>query len=136
MNQQDCQSIVGSERWVSKVDTSGDCHLWVASKKPAGYGQITFKDRPRYAHRVAWIAKNGEVPEGAELDHICRNRGCVNPDHLRAVSHMENMQNQPGFNVCKRGHDMSDNALVYYRENGSRKRMCRECNRLRSKGAL
>jgi hypothetical protein len=127
MTQLECQQVVASERWASKVDTSGDCHVWIASKKPAGYGQITFKDHPRYAHRIAWVSAHGEHEDGYELDHICRNRACVNVEHLRLVTHAQNMTNVANYDTCKRGHDRSV-VGTYVSPQG--KRYCRACMKM------
>ena len=83
-------------RFWDKVDKSGDCWEWTASRGTSGYGQIRANGRPVVAHRVAYELTHGAVPEGVELDHLCHNRGCVNPDHLRVVSHKENMENLRG----------------------------------------
>src|SRR5262245_38794657 len=62
------------------------CWEWTAFRNPGGYGMFGVKkSTPRLAHRVAWKLSGGEIPDGMELDHICRNRGCVRPDHLRVV---------------------------------------------------
>jgi DNA-binding XRE family transcriptional regulator len=64
------------------------CHIWTGSLNHAGYGRAWGGQ----AHRVAWERANGPVPEGLELDHLCRVRACVNPDHLEPVSRQENMR--------------------------------------------
>lgn len=69
------------------VDKSGDCWEWLASRTKR-YGMY----QGRQAHRVAYEFLKGPVPKGLELDHLCRNRYCVNPDHLEAVPHQVNVQ--------------------------------------------
>ena len=60
-----------------------------------GYGQLgSPMHGTRIAHRAYWIEANGPIPDGLELDHLCRNRSCVNVDHLEAVTHSENMRRQ------------------------------------------
>lgn len=83
-----------TERFWSSVDKTTDCWTWTRSKRN-GYGQfaITSKD-VRYAHRHAWELLRGEIPEGMMLDHICGNRACCNPDHLRVVTNAQNCQNK------------------------------------------
>src|SRR5438105_7122344 len=84
-----------SERFWSKVDRGGDadCWSWLASKDRDGYGFFCVsKDRPDdRAYRVAYRLLVGPIPNGLELDHLCRNPGCVNPTHLEPVSHRVNV---------------------------------------------
>lgn len=68
------------------------CWLWQRSLRPNGYGQIPINGTPRYAHIVYFERKHGAVPRGKMLDHLCRIRKCVNPDHMEAVSNQANAQ--------------------------------------------
>jgi hypothetical protein len=79
-----------------KVDKSGDCWEWTASKDSSGYG--TFRNGPRTvgAHKYSFELVNGPVPAGMEVDHRCHNEGCVNPDHLRALIRKHNKENHSG----------------------------------------
>jgi hypothetical protein len=88
--------------------------------------------RVEQAHRISYRLHCGDIPEGMEIDHLCRNRGCVNPDHLRVVPHRENMRvsdTEMGRNaaklVCKRGHPFT---VVI---NGTRQ--CRICMNMRAR---
>jgi hypothetical protein len=85
------------------------------------------------AHRAAWMLTNGPVPEGMVLDHICRNRACINLDHLRVVTQRENimagLHNIDNRSHCNQGHPFEGNIMV--RKSG--KRECAECNRVRAK---
>lgn len=71
-----------------------DCWLWTGQTDSDGYGQISIKRKMKMVHRLAYEYFNGEIPVGLELDHKCRVRNCLNPNHLEPVTHQEN---------CKRG---------------------------------
>jgi hypothetical protein len=70
----------------------GDCWLWKGCRNSSGYGFVHFKGKSQGAHRVAYELTHGAIPEGAELDHLCRNRPCCNPAHLEPITHDENMR--------------------------------------------
>lgn len=114
------------ERFWSKVDASGCCWQWTAAV--AGrYGQFTVSQRDRRpAHRYAWELLVGPIPHGMQLDHLCRNARCVNPDHLEVVDGRTNILRSAAPSAlnarkthCKNGH----NDWTTYR--GSR--VCRTC---------
>lgn len=94
------------ERLFSKVQLDWDtgCWNWTGAINKDGYGQIGLGDEIVGAHRASWRMFVGEVPEGMELDHICRNRVCVNYDHLRVVTHKEQCANRGPKQVCRHGH--------------------------------
>lgn len=77
-------------RW--SVDPETGCWNWLLHRIPTGYGQVRVRGRAHLAHRFNWEMANGPVPDGLELDHLCRNRGCVNPAHLEVVTHHENLR--------------------------------------------
>jgi hypothetical protein len=81
-----------TELFWSRVDKDGPngCWLWTGVHIGAGYGQASLNGVRQVAHRVAYELTVGPVPEGLQLDHLCRNRGCVNPDHLEPVTASEN----------------------------------------------
>lgn len=132
-------SVSLRSRFWSKVDASGDCWLWTASLIPAGYGQFYMKtpdgrDTMARAHRVSWEFLVGEIPDGLTLDHLCRVRHCVNPDHLDPVTRGENLlrshatitrQNQEKTH-CPHGHPYSGENLYVDPSGGRRCRTCAE----------
>jgi len=97
----------------------GFCWLWRGLHNPKGY---TIHGRSS-GHRAAFRLTFGDVPDGTEIDHLCENRGCVNPAHLEAVTHQENV-NRARKDKCRNGHPyLPDN--FYVRKNGSR--TCKKC---------
>ena len=75
---------------VTDCDYATPCWIWARSRKPKGYGQLRRAGKTLYAHRVYWERENGPIPEGLELDHLCRQRACCNPAHLELVTSQEN----------------------------------------------
>lgn len=122
-----------SERFCSKVQINDDgCHLWIAYVKPDGYG--LFWRGPGKgmgsAHIWAWERANGPVPDGLELDHQCRVRHCVNPNHLEPVTHAENMRRAAALRThCKYGHEFTEENT---RISPQGTRICRACETRRS----
>ena len=76
----------------SKIDKSGDCWLWTGSVNSRGYGGIIIDGKYFRAHRIMYEMFKGKIPKGLEVDHLCEVRTCVNPEHLEAVTHSENMK--------------------------------------------
>jgi hypothetical protein len=68
------------------------CWEWRGAKTAGGYGALWVDGRMMYAHRFSYEQRHGAINFGYELDHLCCNRGCVNPDHLEPVSHCVNVQ--------------------------------------------
>lgn len=130
------KSSVDSRFW-QWVDIRVDgCWEWTGSINNKGYGRTSVKRRPVYAHRVAYELCVGPIPDGHELDHLCRNPRCVNPEHLEPVTHRVNllrgqspMAHQARQTHCLRGHPF-DAENTYHRPDREG-RQCRTCNRLR-----
>src|SRR5215831_7520707 len=81
------KSLECIERWI-RVDEKG-CYRWLGAKNPKGYGHVRCDGVMTDAHRVAYELAFGSIPDGFEIHHECRVRDCVNPNHLKAVSHNE-----------------------------------------------
>ena len=81
------------ERIKSKIHLGESCWQWIAAIQGAGYGTVWNKQTKKVvlAHRYVYELVKGEIPDGLTLDHLCRNRACVNPDHLEPVSMKENI---------------------------------------------
>lgn len=89
------------ERFWSKVTLADDpktCWEWTRSKRN-GYGQFNLVGIPRATHRLAYTDTYGPIPDGMVVDHICHNRACVRPTHLRLLSPQANIQNRGGPNA-------------------------------------
>lgn len=129
------------ERFWGKVNKNGenDCWNWTASTYKAGYGLFSVKKgkwRNVRAHRFAYELLVAPIPQDKEIDHLCRNPACVNPDHLEVVTHLENCRRgenglkfaeiQKQKTHCPRGHPY-DSLNTYIKKDGAR--MCKACRR-------
>ena len=112
------------------------CWVWTAYRDAGSYGHYTFAGRGWLAHRVAYEAFKSWIPEDLEIDHLCRNHSCVNPDHLEAVPGEENRRRGlvPDFGLhnrtkthCPQGHFYDEENTYLDKKNN--KRHCRTCNR-------
>ena len=110
-----------------------ECIIWHGRFNSKGYGRTTVNGVERASHRVAYERDIGPIPDGLHLDHLCRNRACVNPLHLEPVTCRVNLLRgdtiaamNAAKTECKRGHSLSGDNL-YARPNGARN--CRACKR-------
>lgn len=77
-------------RFLAKVRKTDGCWFWTGYVQSNGYPKFRFGGRSSYAHRFSYLMHCGTIPEGLQLDHLCRTPTCVNPAHLEAVTNREN----------------------------------------------
>lgn len=119
------------QRFEAQVERTETCWLWQGSLSAGRYASFMVDGRQTRVHRWAYERENGPIPPGYEIDHICGITRCVRPDHLRAVTPSENVRahwrEQRG--VCRNGHSMTDDNVVWRLRGTQRK--CRTCERAR-----
>lgn len=124
-------------RFWANVEKTPACWLWAGTPTGNGYGQFRVGGGQRIGpHRFAYGLMVGPVPEGMHLDHLCRNRLCVNPAHLEPVTSTENMRRGRALSPktqrraeCHKGHSLFVPRNLYVTPDG--RRQCRECHRER-----
>jgi hypothetical protein len=127
------------EKFLSKIKkTENDCWEWQGCTDKDGYGRIQMMvkgRREQLAHRVSYILFKGDIPKyeykGFQIDHLCRNHKCVNPDHLEIVTNKENILRGVSFSAvnvkkthCIAGHEFTPENTIKRKEGG---RNCRTC---------
>lgn len=123
------------DRFFEKVKITSHCWIWNASKNEDGYGLFRFNGKVRRAHQFSYKLYKGKLKDGCEIDHICKNRSCVNPYHMEGVTHKENTLrgNTVGGVYARRTHCKSGHPFtgenVYSRGPGLG-RGCRACNKI------
>ncbi len=121
------------DRWSVQPD---GCWIWNGHTNSAGYGRF---DRPGgvvvNAHREMYELVHGcVVPETMHVHHLCRNRACVNPDHLEAVDAKTHLREHKTKTHCIRGHAFDEaNTRISVRKDGRERRACRACDRIKAK---
>lgn len=128
------------DRFFSHVEKTEACWLWIGYRNRQGYGRFGVGSRVVYAHRWLYEQSIGPVPSGLDLDHLCRQKACVNPAHLEPVTRGENLRRGDGPRLraahfaarrhCKRGHELTPENT--YRD-AKGHRVCRACVRLKTR---
>lgn len=136
------------ERFSKKyIVLQNECWQWIGGKGVDGYGLVHLNNVIYRAHRVAYTIHKGPIPDGLQLDHLCRNILCVNPNHLEAVTQEENMRRSPFYGAnskmikarreathCQRGHEFTEDNIYWNKNPECRSgfaRQCIACQRLR-----
>lgn len=121
------------QRFWEKVEKTDSCWNWLGGKT-AGYGRIKIKNKCVYAHRFSYSLLKGKLDPNLTIDHLCRNRACVNPDHLEQVTMKINVLRGIGASAinakkthCKKGHEYTKENTYVYENNW---RMCKTCTKL------
>ena len=122
---------------ISPEPMSG-CWLWTGHITHLGYGALKTASKTWKAHRLVYTLLKGAVPPGLELDHLCRTRSCVNPEHLEPVTHRENIMRGEGLAAncarkthCKNGHPLSGSNCRVRPDGGRRCLTCKRTKELR-----
>lgn len=126
-------TVYSIDKFLAKTKKVGDCLEWQGSRYQNGYGKLG--DAGYQAHRISYTLFKGEIPKSMCIDHLCRNRICVNPEHLEVVTLVENVmrgESQHARNArkthCKNGHEFTKENTYIHPQRGNRH--CKECPRV------
>jgi hypothetical protein len=121
------------------VDPDTGCWVWMKPLESNGYARMSVGHKVQPVHRITYKERHGpdSIPDGYEIDHLCRNRACCNPDHLEAVEHWVNVMRSPialarinaAKTHCYRGHELAGENLHI---NTLDQRICRACARIKT----
>lgn len=132
------RSLTPEQRWWANIEVVGRCWIWQGRPNGNSYGVLRVKGKTTAAHRFGYELLVGTIPDNLELDHLCRNRLCVRPEHLEPVTTRVNILRGMGRGAiearmtdCKYGHPLSGENLYIRPSDG--KRRCRQCNREKCK---
>lgn len=88
-----------ADRLAFYTDKTDSCWVWTGTRNDVGYGQLTVDGRMQYVHRLSYEALVGPIPDGMQIDHLCRNTLCLRPEHLEPVTPAENVRRMRMHNV-------------------------------------
>lgn len=113
---------------------NSECCEWKGTKTSKGYGVMTLNGKQYRVQRIAVLLSGRKIPKGMVTDHLCRNRACINPEHLEVVTNTENVMRGESFSVnnlrkdrCDNGHLYSEHGKFSKRKTGKVWRSCRVC---------
>ena len=122
------------ERFWIKVQKTPDCWNWIASHSTNGYGRLMHKNKYVAAHRWSYESLVGPIPDGLVIDHLCRNKLCVNPAHMEPVTQRENVMRGEGIAAqnankthCVHGHEFNRENTYIYKTKYGPGRGCKSC---------
>lgn len=119
--------------WGKAAPDGTGCLVWTGYIDPSGYARYEHRGQRIRVHRIAYVDTHGSIPDGTIIDHLCRNRACINPDHLEAVDNWTNVRRGTSpvalnwrKTHCKRGHEFTpENTIIPAKRPGQRH--CRRC---------
>ena len=119
---------LGIRRFAEKIQVADGCMIWTAALNSKGYPVFSVYGRVELAHRVSYETFVGPIPEGLQLDHLCRDPRCVNPDHLEPVTARENIRRssscQSTETHCTHGHAWTPETERYSKHGWRRCLVC------------
>jgi hypothetical protein len=120
------EKTLGYLKSQSFINPHSGCWEWQRGRTNIGYGQVWFRNKVEKAHRASFMLAKGDIPKDREIDHLCFTRACINPDHLRLVTHKENCRSTRKAKslFCKRGHEYTEKTLFMTKKET---RVCKVC---------
>lgn len=121
--------VVGVDLSSRAIEDENGCWIWQGYIANVGYGRLYLEGQYAYAHRLSYEQAHGQIPDELEIDHTCSNKRCINPAHLEAVTHAENVRRwaeRTRRDTCPAGHAY-DEANTYISREGYRR--CKRCRR-------